>query len=396
LTPPPSNTPTEKASSIPSSDPTEKASSIPSSDPTEKASSIPSSDPTEKASSIPSSDPTEKASSIPSSAPTSSTAPTTYGNDPLPLSWVVSVTNPPALLTDDNGRPVISIQYYASNRSYGVDVFEEDCVTKSSVPSLDYSHSESSTKGFIDIYAKLTLVQADIESSPIWESTSSFGGFVNFCVSAFLYMPEGNEIAFRSKLIFKVGINKLAEFDVENISTLASDTITPVNDAFYVEYGGTVDAYECDPATMERITPSAHGPSDLLNVCVEETSSDNLEVVVLQSLTLKAFISMEAIVDGDIPQPYEDIVLKKCEDGKCLAQIHLIQELFTSGDASELNVVGSVLLEPMSDGNLRMGNAEVSSKRGFSISIALDADKPCRDGVVGKVIASVLNKLTIP
>lgn len=217
---------------------------------------------------------------------------------------------------------------------------------------------------------------------------------MNFCVSAMLYSKEGVVVS-REDTIFKVDIDKKIGFGVEGISTFVANPT--VNEDLDVDYDGTAVAYECDPATMQQVTtPSPHGPYDILKICVNETTSDTLEISSVYAFKLSVvdgFVVFNAIVEGVVPKDLEDLALQKCENGICVVQVHLINDFFTEGVNTELKVEGSVLLKPKS--NLRKQGGQDAVKGGFSMLVALDDDKPCRDDV-GKSIASVISKFKLP
>merc|ERR1740124_945123 len=116
------------------------------------------------------------------------------------------------------------LQYLMSNREYDVKVFKDDCENITSVPVLAYHDSFSSTMGFIDVDVNLTINQADIEASDIWNSTSELDGSFSFCLSCSLYLndnkTEGNVVS-RSNFIFNVDVDKRSGFDIAGIDVYA-------------------------------------------------------------------------------------------------------------------------------------------------------------------------------
>jgi len=305
------------------------------------------------------------------------------------MSWVISEIGEPILQTNNQGQPVISLSYNASNRDFEVAVFEDDCTTTSPVPGLDFAGSASSTSGFINIDVNITLVQGDLENSPVWEDTSNTTGSLSFCVSTFLYVNE-TKIVSREDIIFKVDFDNKLDFTVEGISTSHSEPT--INDSFEVAYNGQVNAYECDPSTMEQLSsPPSHGPYDLLNICVEEVSSEEFVVSSIFDFKIKLVGTLtifEAIVNGEVPADYEDLAYQKCENKKCMATVVLLNDFFTGDDANELQVTGTVVLKP--DQNVREGKAEEQyASGGFSVTLGLD--KPCRDGSGTGIISALLS-----
>ena len=269
--------------------------------------------------------------------------------DPLPMSWNISQTSSPTTAYDTDGQPVMGIPFILSNRDYDVKVFQDDCETISSVPELFYHDSLASTMGFIDVDVNLTLNQADIEASDIWNSTSELDGSFSFCLSTSLYLNEtktDDNIVRKQNYIFNVDVDKRAGFNISSIATFIPGP--EVNDDFMVDLDGDVVAYQCDPDTLEALALSpALQPFDTLNICVEETSNVNITINNIQDLSLEqsaTFTSFVAIVDGSIKNAYKDLVSTSCVSGKCLVQVILINAFFSSGVAQPIDITGSVIL----------------------------------------------------
>jgi len=269
--------------------------------------------------------------------------------DPLSMSWNISQTSPPTTVYNTDGEPVMGIPLLLSNREYDVKVFQDDCETSSSVPDLDYHDSISSTMGFIDVDVDLTINQADIEASDIWNTTSELDGSFSFCLSTSLYLNETkteDNIVRKQNFIFNVDVDKRAGFNLSSIATFIPNP--EVNDDFIVSLDGDVIAYQCDPNTLDPLSVSpALQPFDILNICLEETSNINITINNIQDLSLEqsaTFTSFVAIVDGSVKDGYEEVVSTSCVSGKCLVQIILINAFFSSAVASPIDVTGSVIL----------------------------------------------------
>lgn len=269
--------------------------------------------------------------------------------DPKPLSWNITQTNGPSLLTDNDGNPVMVLQYLMSNREYDVKVFKNDCANSSSVPVLFYEDSFSNMMGFIDVDVNITIKQADIEASDIWNSTSDLDGSFSFCLSSSLYLTDNKteeNIISQYNAIFNVDVDKRSGFDISGIEIEADGP--DVNDDFVVDFEGNVTAYRCDPTTLEPLTVLPPlGPFDVLDICVEETSNENITIDSIIDLTLEqneTYTTFVAIEDGAVKPGYEDVVETSCSGGKCLARIVLINAFFSSGVAYPIDVSGTVLL----------------------------------------------------
>lgn len=319
----------------------------------------------------------------------------TDNNTPLPLSWIISEVSEPVLLTNDEDYPVLSIQYNASNRNYGVKVFEKDCQTVSSVPLIGFSDSRSSSAGFIDINVNITLNQIDIEASNIWE-TSSEGGSFSFCLSTYL-ISGADKIVTRENRIFEVAITNIINFSIGGVNTYIPNPT--VDQDFNITYAGEVKAYECDPVTMDQLTnPPSHGPYDTLNICVKEISNDDLVIGSFFSLTVKqvgGFLSLDKILNGEVQPEYEDLVLSKCVNGICLVSVQLLSEFFVNDEVKEIQVLGSVRVESK---NLR-DSLPADNKAGEEVqgpfSMFVELDKPsCGDR--GNILTSLLGGLRLP
>jgi len=346
-----------------------------------------------------SSSPSASISSAPSNHPSLTVGPTvniTESNNPLPLSWLISEATEPLLLTTNEDDYVLAIQYNASNREYGVKVFEKDCKTDSSVPLLDFSDSRSSTTGFINIHVNLTLVPADIEVSNIWEpSTSSEAGSISFCLSTFLLSAEKKVV--QESIIFNLAIDNILEFNIGGINTFLPNQ--PVNNDFNITYGGKVDAYECDPDTMDQLSnPSNHGPYDILHICVEETSNDDVVITSFFSLTVNqvgGYLSFDAIVNGEVQPEYEELAIQKCMNGKCMVSVQLLNEFFVNDEVKELQVVGSVIVKFEQNSDSFRVYKEAGEEADGSFSMFVELDRSSCDGK-GKLLTSLLTRLHTP
>jgi len=339
-------------------------------------------------------------SSAPSNYPSLTHGPSANipeNNNPLPLSWVISEATKPLLLMNDEDEHVLIIQYKASNRVYGVEMFEKDCYTKSSVPSLGLADSRSSTIGFINIHVNITLRQSDIEASSIWESSSSENGSFSFCLSTFLI--NGEDIVVSESTIFEVAIVNIINFNIGGINTYLPEPAN-VNNDFNIAYDGAIKAYECDPVTMNELSnPPNHGPYDILHICVEETSSDDLVISSFFSLNLKlvgGFATFNAIVNSGVPAEYENLALQKCTNGKCVASVQLIEEFFTNNEVKEIQVTGSVKIKSKNtrDSLNTVVHKEDGEEANGLFSLFVELDSISCDGNE-KPLASLLSMIKI-
>jgi len=335
--------------------------------------------------------------------------------DPKPLSWNITLIESPTTEHDSMGNPVMVLQYLMSNRYYDVKVLKNDCESISSVPTLAYNDYFSTNMGFLDVMVNLTINQADIEASDIWNNTSSLDGSFSFCVSTSLYLNETkteDTVVSRSYHIFNVEVDKRSGlFELAGIDIYVPGPDT--NDDFVVDFEGNVTAYQCDPDTLERVTvPPPLGPFDVLNVCVEETSNKNITIDKIIDLRLEqneTFTTFVAVIDGAVKPGYEDIVLKWCAFGKCIARIQLINAFFTSEQAYSIDVTGTVLLAfgnnsrrlgskaveiPFVLGNGDEGKDRQLEGKNADFETKIDLREPCEDsgagGILGKLLSSFI------
>jgi len=319
-------------------------------------------------------------------------------------------------LVNANDEPVMGIAFLLSNRAYDVKIYQDDCKTNTSVPVLEYSDTRSSTQGFIDVDLNITINQADIEASDIWNATDeSF----SFCVVTSLYTNENRtkeNVVSKNERIFTVKVNKESGVGGGDLLDVDISVPGPVNNDFVVDLDGALSAYRCDSTTLDPLSvTSPIGQFDVLNICVEETSDENITIGTILDLTLEqneTFTTFKAIENGQIQPGYEAVVQTSCSFGKCLAQVQMVNSFFLDDSAPPITVTGTVLL---AFGNsARVVDLGVSSpafrsieepgksdqgqngRVGFATTVGLS--QPCQDGNIfgggiGSLFSGIVNAL---
>lgn len=248
------------------------------------------------------------------------------------------------------------------------------------MPSVSFSDSASSDKGFIDIDVDLTVNQVAFENA-------LDNGLFRFCLSTFL-LSNGDREVVRNNDIFTIVTSDLAGFSLGNIA-VSSPGETEHN-GLSLMFGGKIDAYECDPGTKDPIVePQPHGQFDKVHICLKETAMDEFAVSEIESLTVEGFVNFNYVVGGAVPHESEELVTSSCADGVCLASVQLINEFFVSDNVESVTITGSVRLEIKN--NVRGGKQEAEGT--YALSVGLD--RPCREerSVVPKLTKLLLNGL---
>jgi len=287
----------------------------------------------------------------------------------------------------------MGIAFLLSNRAYDIKIWQDDCETNTSVPVLEYSDARSATQGFIDVDVNITINQADIEASEIWNATD---GSFSFCLATTLYLNENKteaNVVIRKEQIFTVKVDK--ESGVGGGDFLDVDITVPgpdVTDDFVVDIDGNVTAYRCDPTTLDPLTsPDPLGPFSVLNICVEEVSNENITISSILDLTLEqnvTYTTFVAIENGVVRPGYEEVVMTSCSSGKCLAQIQLVNSFFLDDSSPPIAVTGTVLLAFGSSGRVVVDfvqDSPSSSSSSSFRSVRMPAGKGGAPGQEGSV-----------
>lgn len=276
---------------------------------------------------------------------------------------------------NDQGLNVIRTDFSVSDRDYGVEIFLRDCESATDVPSLDFSDKASSTPGFVDVRVDAIVNPADLEASVgVWENNDDRSSF-QFCLSTYL-RSNGGDVVVRRNDVFRVGVNDLVGgFFVDTVEITPRPEADTHDDEITLTNGGAkIDAYECDPATMDRIVaPEAHEVTDIVHVCLSATETGALFVDEVVDLTAKGFVAFDYVVDGVVPNGKEDLSTSACTNGVCLASVQLVEALFLSDDVETLSITGTVRLTV---GGGRVGG--VGEAQG-SYDVSIELEKPCRD-----------------
>lgn len=109
---------------------------------------------------------------------------------------------------DSLGNPRVGVPFTASNRDYEVFLYERDCRTPSTVPSLKVAEERSDELGFIDVTAILTVYDmSTIEASNLW-NVDEDGASFSFCLDYMMFISDGKDVMKSNKRIInvKVGI----------------------------------------------------------------------------------------------------------------------------------------------------------------------------------------------
>jgi len=268
----------------------------------------------------------------------------TENNDPFKLSWDITMI-PPVKIAKENGKHLLDIVYEISNRKYDVKVLEKDCDTTASGFEQKLTDSPSSTKGFLDLSVGLTVNQDELEGSQLWTANDDGGSF-SFCVSTMLLVENGDkdEMITKKDTIFHATVTNLANFTIGNIET----SIPEIEEgSVEVSYQGEIDAYQCNPDSLERENDNAPlGPFDILNICVQEVNDTSVVVGEFLDLELHqegSYVSFIAI-SGGVPDDV-DLVVTRCERGICLARVQLLDAFFLNDEPKPLNINGKVVLK---------------------------------------------------
>lgn len=296
----------------------------------------------------------------------------------------------PELINNSDSVPMLKIEYVISNRDYDIAILNSDCETNIVDPFdmniIEYHESQMTES--LNVEVGLTLNEELIKDSEIWASTNAGGSFT-FCLTTSLYADEEkNEVVRKKSAIFIVDVNNEAEFE---LSELGVTTVDPeVFNDIEIDLQVMIDAYQCDPKTLERyVVDPILGPFDVLNVCIEETSNKKYGLSItdfeLTQVHQAHSIRFAAIVDDEIPEKFHDLVEKKCDEELCLVQIVLIDSFFD--ELIPIQVNGGVLVKSIRSSHRERGAFKDEAKSNSAFTMNVDLYKPCEEATVfGRIV----------
>jgi len=277
------------------------------------------------------------------------------------------------------GVPIIVVEYLISDRSYDIKVYEEDCETDvdETVFDMTYNDTEADEQGFLDVEARLMVNQEEIENSNIWDPESLM---FSFCMTTSLFTYDNIIAVRRLREIFHVTVNNMADFNSFNI-LLVEEDIDETD--LVVDYQGEVTSYQCDPITLKEIEdPPALGPSDILNICIEEVSDKAVTVNSVYSLVLTQAggtgMSYLAIQDGSAVNL--QLTTVQDSDGVALVRIQLIDVFFI--ETTDITVSGSVSLE----------GGDVGRNDGEPFTMNVQLNEPCEGNLLQRMIGRLIER----
>jgi len=286
------------------------------------------------------------------------------------ISWDIFQDPSATQYKDYDGNPVIRVHYAASEKTYAVKLYENDCETEIGdlIPFKATSSSSSMMENFMDVVLDLTLIPSELVGTSIWSNADSYS-VISMCLSFGLYTapPDlaGSILVTRLDKIFNIKVNTVADLKGGKIygammgakdgyqvlsETVLDDDELSFNNDMVVEYNGNVNSYQCDPTrNYEKVTsPQPLDPFDTLTICAGEIDSDSLSVHDFMSVTLAQSITnggtrrFNAIVNGAIPDNHKDLVQADClPTGICYVKIVVLDKFFSE---REIQVNGEVIL----------------------------------------------------
>jgi len=329
-------------------------------------------------------DPPSPSTSAPSLAPSDSPSnkPPTGPSGPWDIE--LSGTSPPITTTID-GQMYILTTYEATDKDYGVQVFDSTC----SGDPIDLfneivSHSPLSS-GEIEIEARLEIDIGAIQANPyIYTDFGSGSGEAVFCVEAALYLTGTKVVKHRA--VFSADVSVVEGFfTLSNVALFGENPTT--NNDLDIGYSGSVNVYLCDYETMDEVFDmSVLGSGDELTVCVENSDSTSDSIIdSIWQMDMEGFANgltanFDVITDGQKASGNSDLIEYKCDSvlGKCAVSVVVIQAFFQQGTETSLEVSGDAIL----GSGLSKNNDEENS---FSLSLKLDG------GCEGGFLRSIMN-----
>eukprot|EP00594_Rhizosolenia_setigera_P003609 CAMPEP_0178951050 /NCGR_PEP_ID=MMETSP0789-20121207/6999_1 /TAXON_ID=3005 /ORGANISM="Rhizosolenia setigera, Strain CCMP 1694" /LENGTH=793 /DNA_ID=CAMNT_0020631857 /DNA_START=180 /DNA_END=2561 /DNA_ORIENTATION=+ len=283
---------------------------------------------------------------------------------------------------------VLYATYIATETTkHEVMTFAGDCATP--VENVfGITSTTFSLGGSMLIDAELDIdIDAVIANEDIYTGDATSGVAV-FCVEASVWSGSNKVVAHDT--VYTASVSVVEGFFILQDVTLFEEMPTEIDD-IDIGYEGEVDVYECDPDTLDVITPIALAAGEQLTVCVENLADTThvdsilkMDLIQTSAQTSSGIeIVFKVIENGAVDSGNAALIDSGCDDalGICYASVVLIDAFFQSGETTYLNVEGEAIL----------GSAKEEEEDG-AFSLTVDLQSCTGSGLIGMLNRAIFGK----
>jgi len=293
--------------------------------------------------------------------------------------WDINLTDPLEIIMPavDQGIYLMSTNYTIEDHHYDVELFEYDCKTAPSGPTIfpivfyDQENSADNVTKINDVHLTFLYNQTLVQESSFWTANKT-GGTAKFCLRFNNYLSETPPISYYSvpeiekydlqvnflEVLYEIQVDSLTDFEADPSIEIIRRNATKGGDE-YINYEEDIEAFVCNDA-YQPLADIVFTQGDYVNICVETVDGSAFEVHSIKDLVVSqwdamastpyVFSDFEYVADFvDSPLAESSCIDSNTTDAICKAKVQLIADWFdqTQIDASAgvLNVDGTVKLD---------------------------------------------------